>query len=97
MSALRQDVADRRGGDRRPPRRWSPPATWWSPPTQYEAVPATDVSLICVGTPSAAGGALLTRYLEEVTAEIGGALRDKDGWHVVVYRSTMAPEPAKGC
>lgn len=62
----------------------------------HEAVLATDVSLICVGTPSAAGGALLTRYLEEVTAEIGAALRDKDGWHVVVYRSTMVPGTCEG-
>ncbi len=60
-------------------------------PDAHEAVLATDVSLVCVGTPSAPGGALLTRYLEEVTAEIGAALRDKDGWHVVVYRSTMVP------
>ncbi len=62
----------------------------------HEAVLTTDISLICVGTPSAAGGALLTRYLEEVTAEIGAALRDKDGWHVVVYRSTMVPGTCEG-
>ena len=55
------------------------------------AVLGTDLSLICVGTPSAAGGALSTRYLEEATAQIGAALREKDGWHVVVYRSTMVP------
>ena len=55
------------------------------------AVLDSDVSLVCVGTPSGAGGALSTRYLEEVTAQIGAALREKDGWHVVVYRSTMVP------
>ncbi|GAB7068086.1 nucleotide sugar dehydrogenase [Mycobacterium hodleri] len=55
------------------------------------AVLTTDVSLVCVGTPSTAGGGLSTRYLEEVTAEIGAALRDKDSWHVVVFRSTMVP------
>jgi GDP-mannose 6-dehydrogenase len=57
----------------------------------HAAVLDTDISLICVGTPSTAGGGLSTRYLEKVTAEIGAALRDKDRWHVVVYRSTMVP------
>lgn len=55
------------------------------------AVLATDISLICVGTPSTPGGGLTTRYLEEVTTEIGLALRAKDRRHVVVYRSTMVP------
>ena len=46
---------------------------------------------MCVGTPSGAGGGLATKYLEQVTAEIGAALADVTGWHVVVYRSTMVP------
>ena len=32
-----------------------------------------------------------TRYLERVSEEIGEALASKDGWHVVVFRSTMVP------
>lgn len=55
------------------------------------AVLATDISLVCVGTPSGAGGGLSTAFLEHVTDELGNALADKDGWHVVVYRSTMVP------
>jgi GDP-mannose 6-dehydrogenase len=57
----------------------------------YAAVMTTDISLVCVGTPSGAGGALATNYLEQVTSEIGAALADVTGWHVVVYRSTMVP------
>jgi GDP-mannose 6-dehydrogenase len=57
----------------------------------HSAVLSTDISLICVGTPSAPGGGLSTAYLEQVTAEIGRAIAEKDGWHVVVYRSTMLP------
>jgi GDP-mannose 6-dehydrogenase len=55
------------------------------------AVMDSDISLICVGTPSGAGGRLSTTYLEQVTGEIGNALAKKDAWHVVVYRSTMVP------
>lgn len=55
------------------------------------AVCDSDISLICVGTPSDAGGGLATKFLEQVTAEIGAALANKDRWHVVVYRSTMVP------
>ena len=56
-----------------------------------EAVLGSDISIVCVGTPSAAGGGLSTRYLESVSEEIGEALASKDGWHVVVFRSTMVP------
>lgn len=55
------------------------------------AVLTTDISLVCVGTPSDHSGGLSTRFLETVTDEIGAALAEKDGWHVVVYRSTMVP------
>jgi GDP-mannose 6-dehydrogenase len=55
------------------------------------AVLDTDVSLVCVATPSTSGGALSTAYLEAVTTQIGTALAAKDGWHTVVYRSTMLP------
>lgn len=55
------------------------------------AVLNTDLSLVCVGTPSAHGGGLSTAFLEQVSDEIGAALARKDSWHVVVYRSTMVP------
>lgn len=55
------------------------------------AVLDTDISLICVGTPSTPGGGLTTRYLEEVTSEVGAAIGAKSRRHVVVYRSTMVP------
>jgi GDP-mannose 6-dehydrogenase len=57
----------------------------------HRAVLRSDISLVCVGTPSGSGGGLSTRYLEQVTDQIGAALAAKDGWHVVVYRSTMVP------
>lgn len=57
----------------------------------HAAVLDTDISLVCVGTPSGSGGSLSTAFLEGVTDEIGTALAEKDAWHVVAYRSTMVP------
>ncbi|MFG3257381.1 nucleotide sugar dehydrogenase [Streptomyces sp. NPDC048172] len=56
-----------------------------------EAVMGSEVSLVCVGTPSAPNGSLDTTYLERVTEEIGAALTEKNGRHTVVFRSTMLP------
>ncbi len=55
------------------------------------AVHNSDVTIVCVGTPSGAGGSLSTEYLERASEEIGAALATKDDFHVVVYRSTMVP------
>lgn len=56
-----------------------------------EAVLNSDVSLICVGTPSNQNGSLDLRYVTRVCEEIGTALKDKSERHVVVIRSTMLP------
>lgn len=56
-----------------------------------EAVNATAISMICVGTPSEDNGDLNLSYVERVCQEIGQALSMKNGYHVVMPRSTMLP------
>jgi GDP-mannose 6-dehydrogenase len=56
-----------------------------------EAVQGTEMSLICVGTPSQLNGSLDLRYIRRVCEEIGAAIRKKNDFHVVVARSTMLP------
>ena len=56
-----------------------------------QAVFGTEISLICVGTPSQANGSLDLKYVRKVCAEIGLALAEKPEFHVVVARSTMLP------
>src|SRR5882757_5660206 len=56
-----------------------------------DAILSTDLSLICVGTPSRKNGDLDTSSLKSVCAEIGTALRQKSTWHSVIVRSTVLP------
>ena len=56
-----------------------------------EAVMGSEVSLVCVGTPSEPNGSLSTTYLERVAEQIGAAIAERGGWHTVVFRSTMLP------
>src|SRR5262245_45795078 len=50
-----------------------------------------DVSLICVGTPTAPEGGPVLSFLEAVAKEIGEGLALSRSYHVVVVRSTVFP------
>jgi len=56
-----------------------------------KAIQQSDISLICVGTPSQLNGSLDLKYVRKVCEEIGHALKTINTFHVVVARSTMLP------
>ncbi|HSC38884.1 MAG TPA: nucleotide sugar dehydrogenase [Chitinophagaceae bacterium] len=55
------------------------------------AVHQSEISIICVGTPSSATGHLNLSYIYRTAEAIGEALKDKNSFHVVVIRSTVLP------
>ena len=56
-----------------------------------EAIAATDVALVCVGTPSSANGSLSTDLVKRVSEQIGAAIATKNDHFVVAIRSTVLP------
>lgn len=56
-----------------------------------QAIEETELSFVCVGTPSQKNGNLDLHYVQRVCEEIGHALKKKSAWHTVVIRSTILP------
>ena len=55
------------------------------------ALNATDVTLVCVGTPSNSDGSLNLKYVTRVAEELGRGLQEKSSYHGIVIRSTVLP------
>jgi GDP-mannose 6-dehydrogenase len=55
------------------------------------AVQATELSFVCVGTPSAPNGSQDQTAVVKLARDIGRALREKLAGHVIVFRSTLVP------
>src|SRR5882762_11298227 len=51
----------------------------------------TEISFICVGTPSQPNGKLDLKGIKHVCEQIGACLKTKNAFHVVVTRSTILP------
>ena len=56
-----------------------------------QAIRQTELSFVCVGTPSQLNGNLDLRYIRRICEQIGEALKEKDSRHTVVIRSTILP------
>ena len=56
-----------------------------------EAIRQTELSFVCVGTPSQANGNLDLTYIRRICEQIGKALKNKPARHTVVIRSTILP------
>jgi GDP-mannose 6-dehydrogenase len=61
-----------------------------------DAIQRTDISIVCVGTPSQANGNLDLRYIRRICEQIGAALKEKTTRHTVVIRSTILPGTMHG-
>ena len=59
------------------------------------AIMETDISFLCVGTPSLRSGKVDLGHVEPVCRDIGNVLRDKNAFHLVVLRSTVLPGTAE--
>src|SRR5436305_7633778 len=60
-----------------------------------KAVRESEISFLCVGTPSLRNGKLDLGHIEPVCREIGRALQKKNSFHLVVLRSTVLPGTAE--
>jgi len=61
------------------------------------AIEGSELSIICVGTPSMINGNINLSYIFNVCEEIGNALKNKKSFHSVVIRSTVSPGTLQNC
>lgn len=59
--------------------------------SDYQGISRSDITLICVGTPSNSDGSINLSYIEDSAKRIGKVLRKKRRYHLVVVRSTVIP------
>jgi len=56
-----------------------------------DAIKDSDISFICVGTPSQSDGSIDLEYIRDAARDIGEAIEQRDGYHVAVTKSTVVP------
>jgi UDPglucose 6-dehydrogenase len=56
-----------------------------------KAVQDTEITLICVGTPSNPDGSINLDFIKQAAKEIGIALKEEDSYHTVIVKSTVLP------
>jgi UDPglucose 6-dehydrogenase len=60
-----------------------------------EAVEQSSITMICAPTPTV-NGAVNLQILQSISAEVGNSLRERNGYHLVVVRSTIPPGTTRG-
>lgn len=60
-------------------------------PDLAKAIRESELSFICVGTPSRQNGSIELKQVKAVAKAIGLALRQRPGYHLVVVKSTVVP------
>jgi len=58
---------------------------------EYQTVIHTDLTMICVATPSNSDGSIDVSHIRRATTGVGDAVRRKASYHAVVTRSTVIP------
>lgn len=62
-----------------------------------DAILHSDISIICVGTPSSSNGHLDLSFVYHVAEQIGFAMRKKNTFHLIAVRSTVLPGTIERC
>jgi UDPglucose 6-dehydrogenase len=57
-----------------------------------EAVKNTEITFLAVGTPMQDDGSINLDYIKQAAEDIGEGLKEKEGYHVVVVKSTVVPK-----
>ncbi len=60
------------------------------------AISGSDVTFICVGTPSREDGSIDLAHVNSAARSIGSSLKNKNSYHVVCVKSTVLPGTAEG-
>jgi len=63
---------------------------------EQDAVNNSEISLICVGTPTNQDGSLNIEQIGNVCSQLGNAVRNKGTYHTIVIRSTVLPGTTHG-
>ena len=61
------------------------------------AVNDSDISFVCVGTPSLPNGSINLGYIYEVVKQIAEVIKQKKSFHTVVIRSTVKVGTLRAC
>ena len=59
--------------------------------TEYQSIMNTDVTFLCVGTPSRNDGSLDISFLKDATIQAAEIIKKKTTWHLFVVKSTVLP------